>query len=34
NYDRLAGLKTRYDPVNLFRLNQNVKPDPERVPIR
>jgi FAD/FMN-containing dehydrogenase len=26
NYDRLAALKTRYDPTNLFRVNQNVKP--------
>ena len=26
NYERLVALKNRYDPTNLFRLNQNVPP--------
>ena len=26
NYDRLAKIKTKYDPNNLFRVNQNIKP--------
>ncbi len=26
NYDRLAKIKSKYDPKNLFRVNQNIKP--------
>ncbi|MBV9619094.1 MAG: BBE domain-containing protein, partial [Verrucomicrobia bacterium] len=26
NYKRLAEIKTKYDPTNLFRVNQNIKP--------
>jgi FAD/FMN-containing dehydrogenase len=26
NYDRLVAIKTKYDPNNLFRVNQNIKP--------
>ncbi len=26
NYDRLVEIKTRYDPTNLFRMNQNIPP--------
>lgn len=27
NYDRLTKVKTKYDPANFFRVNQNIKPN-------
>lgn len=31
NYDRLVQLKTQYDPSNLFRQNQNIKPSTKSI---
>jgi FAD/FMN-containing dehydrogenase len=28
NYDRLTQIKKRYDPTNLFHINQNIPPAP------
>ena len=28
NYERLVEIKTKYDPDNFFRLNQNIRPAP------
>jgi hypothetical protein len=30
NHDRLVEVKTKWDPDNLFRMNQNIKPEPHR----
>jgi FAD/FMN-containing dehydrogenase len=29
NYDRLVEMKNKYDPTNLFRMNQNIRPKTE-----
>jgi hypothetical protein len=32
NYDRLVELKNKYDPTNLFRVNQNIRPTAYALP--
>lgn len=27
NYERLVAVKSKYDPENLFHVNQNIQPD-------
>jgi FAD/FMN-containing dehydrogenase len=34
NYNRMVELKTRFDPTNLFRMNQNVPPSGPAAPAR
>ncbi len=34
NYDKLAAIKTKYDPDNLFRVNQNIKPKLDNIKVK
>jgi hypothetical protein len=34
NFDKLAAIKARYDPTNLFRVNQNIKPKEADIKVR
>ena len=34
NYDKLAAVKAKYDPDNLFRVNQNIKPVKDDIKVK
>jgi len=34
NFDKLTSIKAKYDPMNLFRVNQNIKPKEAEVKVR
>ncbi|HXH68005.1 MAG TPA: BBE domain-containing protein [Candidatus Limnocylindrales bacterium] len=34
NYERLVGLKNKYDPTNMFRMNHNIKPTAQNAEVK